>query len=181
MSGFGTWLFLGPAHMIRTITFIPKRLATSNASSLTRAARTDAHVEIELSKMFPIPFFPARKILATPEEIELSQAINQPLPSNTTAEERRRIREAEREELKALQEYEDTHIMTRPFRHFGRGAKSAYKAMARIWLREGFVNAKIKGGNHKLDVSGGWALDGGRALDRLVAVKPRPQGASWLL
>jgi len=41
------------------------------------------------------------------------------------------------------------------------------------------VNAKIQGGNHKLDVSGGWALDGGRALDRLVVVKPRAPG-SWL-
>ena len=89
------------------------------------------------------------------------------------------MQQAEEREKKALQEYEDTHIMTRPFRHMGRGAKQFYLATARTWFRDGFLKVQVKKGKYKLDVSGGWALDGGRALDRLVVVRPRTPG-SWM-
>ena len=182
MSAFGTWLFLGPAKMIRTITAVPKRLNVSNVNSLTKTVGgppTELQIEIELSKMFPVPFFPARKILVSPSEVELSAPLTPPVPLNLTPAERLALHKAEKQESKARQDYEDTHIMTRPFRHFGRGMKKVYEAAARTWLREGFVNCRIQGGSHKLDVSGGWALDGGRALDRLVVVRPRTPG-SWM-
>ncbi len=35
------------------------------------------------------------------------------------------------------------------------------------------MKVEVKGSSYKLDVTGGWALDGGRALDRLARIKPK--------
>jgi hypothetical protein len=181
MTALGTYLILGPARLVRTITALPRTarttsqpIASSRINSVTASIpKPDLQLEIELRKMLPIPFFPARKILARPDEIVLAQPLAQPLPAGLTSEARRRIAEEEKQQLKALQDYEDTHIMSRPFRHFGRGAKTLYNTIARTWLRDGFVKMRVKGQGYKVDVNGGWALDNGRALDRLATVKPR--------
>lgn len=180
MSGLGTWLFLGPARLIKTITAIPKSLIVQPVRSLTRAvkaevpevaAKPELHIEVELRKMFPIPFFPSRKIYARPGEMILETSLAPPHPANLTPEKRLLMKQAEEKEIRILQEYENTHIMTRGVRHMGRGAKELYKATARAWFRDGFLKLRIKEGNYKLDISGGWALDNGRALDRLSFVK----------
>ena len=62
--------------------------------------------------------------------------------------------------------------MTAPFRHMSRGFFQLFKAIGRTWHREGFMKVEVKGMKYKLDVTGGWALDRGRALDRLARVRP---------
>ena len=181
MSALGTWLFLGPARLIKTITAIPKALTAQPITSLTRAmkpelqavvaTKPELHIEVELRKMFPIPFFPARKVYARPGEIVLERSLAPPNSANLTPEKRLQMKQAEENEKNKLMEYENTHIMTRGIRHMGRGAKELYRATARAWFRDGFLKARMKNGTYKLDISGGWALDNGRALDRLSSVK----------
>ena len=63
--------------------------------------------------------------------------------------------------------------MSSPFRHMSRAFFQLFKAIGRTWSRDGFLKVEVKGSNYKLDVSGGWALDGGKGLDRLARLKPR--------
>jgi hypothetical protein len=39
--------------------------------------------------------------------------------------------------------------------------------------REGFLKLRVKGRIYKLDISSGWALDKGKAIDRLATLKPK--------
>jgi hypothetical protein len=48
-----------------------------------------------------------------------------------------------------------------------------FTGIRRAWSREGFMKVDVKGKMYKLDITGGWALDGGKALDRLATIKPR--------
>lgn len=77
----GTRLILGPAGVINHIRAIPPSVSdVSRApSSLAKTAQLELQVEVELKKMFPVPFFPARKIYVNPGEIEL------PFPLSTSS------------------------------------------------------------------------------------------------
>ncbi|KAE9379367.1 hypothetical protein N431DRAFT_397695 [Stipitochalara longipes BDJ] len=172
MAAFGTWLVLGPARLIKTITAIPKN-PNVISTAVGKAVNPELQIEVELRKMFPLPFFPARKLYVKPEEIALSLPIAPPPPKNLSPADLREIRIEEEAEKKKLLEYERSHIMTSPFRHMSRAFFQLFKAIGRTWHREGFMKVEVKGSSYKLDVTGGWALDGGRALDRLARVKPK--------
>ena len=81
-------------------------------------------------------------------------------------------REAHEAELRQ-REHDRAHILTQPFRDFRRLVKRVSRALVRVWSREGFVKVKVdgRGGLWKLDREGGWLLDDGRGLDRLVLGK----------
>jgi hypothetical protein len=153
---FGGWLVLGPARLIKTITAVP------SSKALTKGSGTQGPlaIEVELRKMFPLPFFPARKIIASREDLTLNHRLYvPPVDSRLSAAERLEVRrkmEREQEEERAKS------IWTAPFRHAN---------MTRAWTREGFLELGIKGQSYKLDVSGGWALDEGKAIDRLAKLK----------
>lgn len=85
--------------------------------------------------------------------------------------ERRALAEAEKDKKKKALEYERTHIMSAGIRHTSRAFYGMFTAVRRAWTREGFLKLEVKGQLYKLDVHGGWALDGGKAIDRLVVVK----------
>ncbi|KAI9823901.1 MAG: hypothetical protein M1832_002219 [Thelocarpon impressellum] len=75
------------------------------------------------------------------------------------------------------QEFERTHLLSAPFRHASYALWRLLQTLGRVWTRDGFVKVFVRsseGGRVrtlKLDVSGGWALDGGRGIERLVKVK----------
>jgi len=170
MAAFGTYLVLGPARLIKTITAVPKH-SKALSTVVAKSASPELQVEVELRKMFPLPFFPARKIYVKPEEIILPDYLAPPPPRVLTATELRAMQVEEDAERQRLLEYEQTHIMSKPFRQMGRGFFNIFKAIGRTWHREGFMKIVVRGGKYKLDVMGGWALDGGKALDRLCRVK----------
>lgn len=186
MAGFGSYLFLGPARIIKTISAVPKHLASSTGV-VTRSAGPGAAaaaptlgvgqqgeilLEIELGKMLPVPFFPVRRILARPAEVEFEQKLSPPLPGSLSTEQRNAKRVAELAAWKKAREYDMNHIMTIPFRHMKQGAGEFFRAISRMWSREGFIKVSVKGHRYKLDGTAGWALEGGRSLDKLVTFKP---------
>lgn len=79
---------------------------------------------------------------------------------------------AEEERKAKARQYELDHIMTAPFRHFARGMKTALGGMARALTRDGFAKIRLGKAELKLDVKGGWFLDEGKALDRLIHTRP---------
>jgi hypothetical protein len=172
MAAFGTWLILGPTRLIKTITAIPRN-ANSMSTAVGKAANPELQIEVELKKMFPLPFFPARKLYVKPEEITLPIPLAPPPSKTLSPADLRQIRIEEEAENKRRLEYQQSHFLTFPLRNTSRAFFELFKAIGRMWHREGFVNVGIKGSNYKLDVTGGWALDAGRALDRLAKVKPK--------
>lgn len=88
-----------------------------------------------------------------------------------TSYERVKAHEAEKERQAKAREYEMNHLMTAPFRHAGQGARTGWQQVRRVFSREGFIKVIVNGDRQKMDVMGGWALENGRALDRLVSVK----------
>jgi hypothetical protein len=175
MACLGGYLLLSPARLIRTITAIPKQakaISTAVGNPAGNAA-PQLEIEVELRKMFPLPFFPARKITARPDEIVLPIPFSSTQPKPSTAAELRALRMQEEREKKELWEYDRSHILTSPFRHANRALFNLFKAMGRAWSREGFLKLEVKGSRYKLDVTGGWALEGGKALDRLTTLRSK--------
>ena len=61
-----------------------------------------------------------------------------------------------------------------PFRRFSAASRRVAWGLSKIWTRGGFVKMRVRdrrGGVYKLDRDGGWALDEGRGIDRLIRVK----------
>lgn len=169
MAGY---FLLGPASLIKSITAIPKSVVLTLGTTAKGGTVPELQLEVELRKMFPVPLFPARKIYIKPEEMVLPTPLSPPINSAerlTPAERKARRLEEEALEQKQL-EYERSHLLTLPFRHASRAFFSLFQNTKRSFLREGFLKVKIKGYNYKLDVTGGWVLDRGRAIDRLVRV-----------
>jgi len=179
MIAFGTWFLLAPAGVINHIKALPRSVSDvyQAASSLAKAAQPELQIEVELKKIFPVPFFPARKLYVKPGEIELpfplSTGRDRPALRDTKAERARRL-EKEAAKQKAL-EYERSHIMSSGVRHtaraFSQVMHSLFQGTRRAFWRDGFIKIGVKKHKYKLDVSGGWVLDEGRALDRLSVIK----------
>jgi hypothetical protein len=177
MAAFGGWCLLGPASLVRSITALPRAAAKSGAvaqrgafASASATATPELQLEVELRKMFPMPFFPARKLYVAPGELRINYPLA-PVEKRVSAAEVSARRLQEEVERQRQLEYERSHLMTTPFRQMNRLAFEMFRAIRRTWTREGFLKIDIKGKTYKVDITGGWALDGGKALDRLVKVK----------
>lgn len=184
MAAFGGYLLLSPARLIHTISAVPVAPIGRTARDIAAKGITDTaskeatlvrsipelQIEVELRKMFPIPFFPARKLLARPDEVFLPARL---YTADAEAAIMRKEREAMNKVSKKQRERWERNIMSRPFQLLSRGFFNVFKNMARTWSREGFMKMDVKGQLYKLDVTGGWALDNGKAIDRLVTVKPQ--------
>lgn len=175
MSAMGAWLMLGPSRIVRTITAIPKvpTVTTAAGKNTTASGTPELQIEIELRKMFPVPFFPARKLYIQPEQLVMDSQLVRPVDRRLSPAEVHAMRMQEEAERQKQLEYERSHILSAPFRHMSRAFYSLFKAIGRTWTREGFVKVGANGKMYKLDITGGWALDGGKALDRLATLKPK--------
>lgn len=172
MAMFGSWLFLGPASLIRTITAVPTKLGTiQKAIGKQAAGQSNLFLEIELRKMFPVPFWPARKIYIQPSEITLDAPLLARQTPAQAAKERAEDLKAIRH--KPMSDYDRRHILTLPFRQMSKNFFNLFQAVGRAWHRAGFVKFRLPSKKKvlKLDIQGGWALDRGRALDRLITIK----------
>ncbi|CAK7262506.1 hypothetical protein SEPCBS57363_000095 [Sporothrix epigloea] len=199
MIAGGTYFLTGGLGIIRVIHAIPSariaEIAGKGAAATAARAVKDAgggpmppiFLELEIGRV--LPFLPARKRYILPENLVVpfrfasyglsgdvvpvagAAGVAAATGSPLTGYERVKAHEAEQERVAKLREYEMDHLMTAPFRHAGQGAQSAWSQIQRAFSREGFLPVFVNGDRQKLDVMGGWALENGRALDRLVTVK----------
>lgn len=174
MAAMGTWLMLSPSRLVRTITAVPKaasRMALGG-KAIQKGGNMELEMEIVLRKMLPIPFVKPRTLRVKPEDLVIRSPLVRPPARVMTPEEKHWARQQEEAEKKKALEYERSHIMSSPFRHMNKLIFTLFRAISRAWTREGFAKLKVNGQTYKLDVTGGWALDDGKALDRLVTLKP---------
>ena len=190
MGAMGGYFVLGTAWVVRSIRAVPggllpagaakaggKAPKANTAAAVAGGAASPIKLEITLSRVMPL--LPARKLFASPEEVILpfklaatpmAQGV---MPAKVlTGREQVLKAKAEAEARKAARKYELDHLMTAPFRHAGRGVSQLWSGARRALTREGFAKFQVKNTSYKLDITGGWALDNGRALDRLVSYRP---------
>ncbi|CAP68993.1 uncharacterized protein PODANS_7_9510 [Podospora anserina S mat+] len=180
MAAMATYFIMGTGRIIKTITAV-----SSSSSSLVKAAAKPSgqgplYIEVTTQRMFP--FLKPKKKLYMPHEIELpfrmssmfeynkriGVAVEEPL---SVAEQVRRQRAAI-EAAKKEREYTMNHLLTAPFRDAKKAFKGVWPGIVRSFSREGFTKIVVGGVTYKLDTTGGWALDDGRAMDRLLPIRP---------
>ncbi|TVY80718.1 hypothetical protein LSUE1_G005760 [Lachnellula suecica] len=170
MAAMAGWFIMGPAMLIKSITAVPKSVVMSLGTAAKGGASVpELQLEVELRKMFPVPFFPPRKLYIEPHQLELPTALAAPAPTRAAIS-LREMEQAEKQREEEL-EYRRNHILSMPFRDANKAFYSLFANTRRAFVREGFMKVAVKGKIYKLDVTGGWALDEGRGLDKLVAVK----------
>ncbi|KAL0473553.1 hypothetical protein QR685DRAFT_178920 [Neurospora intermedia] len=159
-------------------------LLTSKPKAVPVTTPTPIYLEVAYSRA--IPFLPNKKEYYHPSEVEMpfrmqllceklntlsaQKNVGKNLPTTKTgqiiaASKQKAAREKERKERMQ-------HLLTLPFRDAAKVFRGAYDGLRRSFYREGFAKVYLRGVEYKLDMTSGWALDDGRAIDRLVHVKP---------
>jgi hypothetical protein len=178
MAGMGAYFVLGAGRIVRSIEAVPAKLIAAKAAG---AAAPQSPIFIEVATRRAVPFLPAKKILLRPEEVLLPMRMYTLYAGSNGAEaaqksmslaERVRAERAAREAKIAAKKYQMDHILTAPFRDAAKAFGTAWAGIRRSFSREGFAKIYLANREYKLDVSGGWALDEGRAMDRLLPVRP---------
>ncbi|OHF02711.1 hypothetical protein CORC01_02107 [Colletotrichum orchidophilum] len=180
MAGFGSYFLYNSLNIVKLIRAVPtasllKPAAGKNGKAAAAAvlplgvtsAKTHPIVlEITCKRMMPGT---PKKLLVAPEQVSIPGRIYSPLIAPTPAMERAAARQRQ-VQAKADWEYDKGHLMTTPFRHASKGFKAAWYGVRRAVTKEGFMKMEVGKNKLKLDVATGWALDDGRALDRLVKI-----------
>ncbi|KAK3990562.1 hypothetical protein QBC44DRAFT_324859 [Cladorrhinum sp. PSN332] len=177
MSAMGAYFVMGTGRIVRSIEVIPSGSAKI-AKQLTNAKPSgQAPLYIEIKSQRMAPFLPAKKTMVSLEEVQLPfrmQMVFDPKFMNRPKSLAEMVREerAEIERKKAEREYTMNNLLTAPFRDMGKAISYAFSGIRRSFNREGFANINVGKKTFKLDVTGGWALDNGRAMDRLLPIRP---------
>ncbi|KAK1983762.1 hypothetical protein LZ30DRAFT_587706 [Colletotrichum cereale] len=176
MAGFGSYFFYNTRNIVRLVRAVPTALLAPNARGLVPGAApnpktTPIHLEITCKRMLPGR---ARVLVVPPQQVSMPGRIVARTASSSSshaspAQERAAARR-EQARARAEWEYDRDHLMTVPFRHAGKGFRAAWYGVRRAVTKEGFLQMEAGGQKLKLDVASGWALDDGRAIDRLVKI-----------
>ncbi|KAK7756128.1 hypothetical protein SLS62_001720 [Diatrype stigma] len=205
MAAFGTRFAMTPSGVIRSISVLPAAssapasgagttaaapaaakpkastaaaaatpTSTSTSTPATAAANSPVLLEIRARRTTPFPFLPLKRMVVEPHQVVMKARLYNKRPTapphETAAEERRR--------RQAAQQYERDHLMTAPFRHGAWAAGTVLAALRRGLTGEGFAPVEVGRTRYKLDITAGYALEDGRALDRIVRVEEDPRIAA---
>ncbi|KAK7951724.1 uncharacterized protein PG986_007452 [Apiospora aurea] len=189
MLGFlGMNFALMPAHVVRLIRVLPSAAGKPVAAAGARpglvggvggnsAVSHKVQLEVLVRRLTPIPGFPLKRIVVEPNEVIMKTPLFHPKkPEPTEIEKMRMGREWEKRK-KEQQQYNRDHLMTAPFRDGAWVIGQFFNAIRRGLTGEGFAPIEIKGGKYKLDIVKGYALEDGRALDRIVRIESDPKYA----
>ncbi|KAI0971068.1 hypothetical protein F4678DRAFT_433630 [Xylaria arbuscula] len=169
-AALGTLFALRPTSIIRSIVVLPYTAPQRQALEPLPQSVT---LEVTARRIAPIPL-PLKRFKVSPEQIVLVNRMqNRPVvltPEQTIAKKREdAIRRKEQ------REYELDHLMTAPFRDAGKASASLFGNIRRGLTGEGFEPVFINGIQYKLDTEGGYALENGQVLDRVVKIQQDPQ------
>jgi hypothetical protein len=189
MAGMGAYFVMGAGRIVRSIEAVPaaavaaKQIAARAAAGGASAAQqTPIYIEVATRRI--VPFMAPKKTLLLPEEIQLpfrmysvfagsgKGGLDTVAAQRMSLAERVRAERAAREAKIAERKYTMDHLLTAPFRDAAKAFGIAWQGIKRSFNREGFAKVQLGKQEYKLDVTGGWALDDGRAMDRLLPVRP---------
>ncbi|KAF2972804.1 hypothetical protein GQX73_g819 [Xylaria multiplex] len=168
-AAIGTLFALRPSSIIRSIKVLP--YPTSQQASDPSPRRV--MLEVIARRISPIPL-PPKRFQVEPENIVLVNRMqHRPVVLSREQMTAKKLEDAERR--KQEREYEMNHLMTAPFRDAGRASSTLLGNIRRGLTGEGFAPVFINGVRYKLDIEGGYALENGQVLDRLVKIQPDQQ------
>ncbi|KAI0023269.1 hypothetical protein F4780DRAFT_104619 [Xylariomycetidae sp. FL0641] len=179
MASLGAMFSMIPSSIIQSIKILPSRSA--KGAQTTNAAREAGTVQLEVvyRPSSPIPGLPFQRLQIEPDEMVLLTRTEQQAPKLSGAELLQQEKE-EQERIKARKQYEMDHLMTAPFRHAAWAMRTLFGTVRRGITGEGFAYVYIRGIRYKLDLEGGFALEGGQALYRLSRYESDPKLAKLL-
>ncbi|KAI0460670.1 hypothetical protein F5B21DRAFT_452695 [Xylaria acuta] len=168
-AALGTVFAMRPASIIRSIQLLPNTAAQQAPGSPSQRVL----LEVTARRIAPIPL-PVKHIRVEPENVVLVNRM-QHRPVVLTREEMTAKKLEDEKRRKAEREYELDHLMTAPFRDASRASSTLMGNIRRGLTGEGFAPVFINGVRYKLDIEGGYALENGQVLDRLVKIQPDPE------
>ncbi|KAL8923346.1 MAG: hypothetical protein Q9172_003187 [Xanthocarpia lactea] len=154
-----TMYIIRPFRIIKTIQAVPITL-TPNQKSL--------HLQIESTRMFP--FIKPKTVSIPVNDATLSRPLfleRSHGQSSNTLEARRRL---EAEKLRKLWQ---GNFFLLPFRQLGFHLSKGFRGLKDAFMKNPFIYLRAKGftNSWKLDKETGWALDDGRAIDRIIKTR----------
>lgn len=185
MAGMGAYFVTGTGRIVRSIEAVSaSALAAAAVKQIAGAgaAAGSSPVYIQVTTRRMAPFMPPKKHLLRPEEVLLPFRMYSVFGGEMgqkamSMAERVRLERAAQEAKIAERKYTMDHLLTAPFRDARKAFSGAWEGIVRSFNRGGFVKIQLGKQDYKLDVAGGWALDGGRAMDRLLPVRPNAMSA----
>ncbi|TGJ83965.1 hypothetical protein E0Z10_g4820 [Xylaria hypoxylon] len=168
-AAIGTLFALRPSSVIRSIKVLPYPASRQAQDPSPRSVM----LEVVARRISPIPL-PSKRFQVEPDNIVLVNRMqHRPVVLSREQMAAKKLEDAERR--KQEREYELDHLMTAPFRDAGRASSTIMGNIRRGLTGEGFAPVFINGVRYKLDLEGGYALENGQVLDRLVKIQPDPQ------
>jgi hypothetical protein len=170
MAGMGSYFILGASRIVKTIRAMPAAISKTAAATANRSVGTSKAmpaIPLEISVKRLIPGRGPKVVTVLSQELTLKTKLFKPVVY-TSEVDMRKIEELAAKQRKLDWEYDKEHLLTSPFRHASKGAQGVFKSIRRALTREGFVKLKVKGTYYKVDITGGWALEDGKTIDRIV-------------
>ncbi|KAJ8122649.1 hypothetical protein ONZ43_g1207 [Nemania bipapillata] len=168
-AALGTVFALRPSSIIRSVKVLPNP-ALQKAPGSPKEAVT---LEITARRIAPIPL-PLKRLKVAPDHVVMVNRMNhRPVVLSREQLAAKRIEDEKRR--KERRQYELDHIMTAPFRDARRASSTLFDSIRRSLTGEGFAPIFINGVKYKLDIEGGYALENGQILDRIVKIQPDPR------
>ncbi|UNI14128.1 hypothetical protein JDV02_000793 [Purpureocillium takamizusanense] len=144
--------------------------ASASASAPMPAGASSPQIEITVKRM--VPLLAPKVVTASLDRVSLKSRFS--LPDEYVPELRRRHEdEMARRERERLWRFDKEHLLTMPFRRTGRAFGSLFRGVRAAWTDMGFGVITVDGKDYKVDVTQGFAHDGFRTLERIVAVGPK--------
>ncbi|KAH8159570.1 hypothetical protein CIB48_g8682 [Xylaria polymorpha] len=163
-AALGTIFALRPASIIRSIQLLPRQLQAPGSPP------GPVLLEVAARRIAPLPL---KRIRVEPERVVLLNRMHHRAVVLSQEEMAvKKLKDAERR--KAERQYELDHLMTAPFRDARRLSSSLLGNIRRGLTGEGFAPVFVNGVRYKLDIDGGYALENGQVLDRLVKIQSDP-------
>ncbi|KAI1378237.1 hypothetical protein F4677DRAFT_412584 [Hypoxylon crocopeplum] len=174
MAALGTRFALIPAGSIHSIKVLSARAANTSGSAVKTASSASVPVRLEIKarRSVPVPGFSLQRLQADPNDVVL------PVPmyhrkAALSDYDKMLMKQAEEARVKKERDYEMSHLMTAPFRHARQAFYKLFVGLRRGLTGEGYLPITVDGVRYKLDITSAYALEDGRALDRIVKIKQR--------
>ncbi|RFU81350.1 hypothetical protein TARUN_867 [Trichoderma arundinaceum] len=166
LGSMGFYLISKTPNIVSSIRVLPPLQAAGQVATRPGIATTTPQLEVRVKRMFPML---KPKVITTPlDNVALKTRFS--LPSEYVPELRRLERLEEEARKKALWKFDTEHLLTMPFRRIGRAFMNLFRGVRAAWTDVGYGIIKVDGKQYKVDVTKGYAHDGFKTLERIVAI-----------
>ncbi|KAL8733836.1 MAG: hypothetical protein Q9166_001824 [cf. Caloplaca sp. 2 TL-2023] len=143
-----------PFRIIQTIQAVPTMLKDTQTLQL----------QIESTRMFP--GMKPKTVSAPVNDIKLSRSLFQERSNGDSFS----VLEARRIEAEKIRKLTQGNFLLLPIRQLGFHLSKGFRGVKELFTKNPFIYLRVKGFNSswKLDHDAGWALEEGRAIDRIV-------------